>query len=179
MQLRAVVAVLAAPLAALVIACGASTGSSTSAGAGGAAPPAASKAPTTVKAGETMTLTESIFGTNTSAAITLTNVRAGVKPSNQFDKAKNGQFIVADVSVLVKEGKFSISSGSFKFVAADGTAYDSTFMTGVNDLSGNDLTPGQKTSGSIVFDAAKGAEKGGRVALKSMLSDGDAGYWTL
>jgi hypothetical protein len=30
----------------------------------------------------------------------------------------------------------------------------------------------------VVFDAAKGAEKGAKVALTNLLADGDAGYWT-
>ena len=125
---------LAAPLAVLLIACGASTsGNSSSAGAAAGGTVQAT-APATVKAGETLTLTESVFGSSTKVSITLSNVRAGVKPSNQFDKPQKGQYIVADVAVVVNEGKFSISSGSFKLVAADGTAYNTTFMTGVNDL---------------------------------------------
>ncbi|MFI5906225.1 DUF4352 domain-containing protein [Dactylosporangium sp. NPDC051541] len=176
MRFRVFAAVAAAPLAGLVLACGAGTsGTSTS---GDAAPAATTQAVTTVKVGEVLNLTEDMFGSKTRVAITLTNVRA-VKPSNQFDKPDNGQYIVADVAVVVNEGKFSISSGSFKLVAADGNAYNSTFMTGLKDLSGQDLTPGQKTSGSVAFDTAKGAEKGGRIALTNMLASGDAGYWTL
>jgi hypothetical protein len=49
-----------------------------------------------------------------------------VKLTNQFEKAQNGQFIVADVAVVVNEGKFSISSGSSKLVAADGNAFNWT-----------------------------------------------------
>jgi hypothetical protein len=180
MRIRIFSVVVAAPLAALVLACGAgASGTSTSAGNAASGAAAAPKAVTTVKAGEALNLTEDMFGSKTRVTITLTNVRYGVKPSNQFDKAKNGQFIVADVAVLVNEGKFSISSGSFKLVAADGNAFNATFMTGLKDLSAQDLTPGQKSSGSIAFDAAKGAEKGGKIALTNLLAEGDAGYWTL
>lgn len=179
MRFRALTAVLAAPLAAFVLACGAATSGTSSSGAQGQPAGQAKPSPATVKAGETLHLVESVLGTSTKVDITLANVRTNVKPSNQFDKAQKGQFIVVDVQVVVNEGKFSISSGSFKLVAADGTAYNTSFMTGVNDLSAQDLAPGQKSSGSVVFDAGKGAEKGGRIALTDMLADGDAGYWTL
>jgi hypothetical protein len=84
--------------------------SGTSTSAGNAASGAATqKTVAAVKAGEALNLTEDMFGSKTRVTITLTNVRYGVKPSNQFEKAQNGQFIVADVAVVVNEGKFSIS----------------------------------------------------------------------
>lgn len=180
MRTKATVALLAVPLAAFILACG-STGSSTSAGGSGnsGAKEATKNAPVTVKAGETMTLTESFLGTKTVVEITLTNVKANVKAKDQFSKPQKGQYITADVTAVVKEGKYSINGTDFKLVAADGTAYDSTIALDGKDLSANDMTAGQKTSGQIVFDAAAGAEKGGKIALKSILADGDAGYWTL
>jgi hypothetical protein len=182
MRKNALIALLAVPLAAFVIACGASsTGSSSSAGSAGdgGAKADTKNAPVTVKAGEVMTLTETIITTKTVVEITLTNVKVGVKSGNQFIKPAKGQFITADVSVLVKEGKYSINSSMFKLVGADGTAYDSTVALDGKDLSGNDITAGQKTAGSIVFDAAVGAQTGGKIAIKSFLAEGDAGYWTL
>jgi len=178
---RAVIALAAIPFVVAVLACGAgSTGSSTSGGGGNGGTTAPAKnAPVTVKAGEPMTLTESVFGSKSVVAITLTNVKYNVKSGNQFVKATKGQFITADVTAEVKEGKFSINSSQFKLVAADGTAYDSTTMLDSKEISGSDLTAGQKTSGTIVFDAAAGAQTGGRIALKSWLAEGDAGYWTL
>ncbi|MEV6929448.1 DUF4352 domain-containing protein [Dactylosporangium sp. NPDC051485] len=181
MRRNTYLALLAAPLAAFVIACGA-TGSSTNAGSagdGGTAKQDAKSAPVTVKAGETMTLTESVFGSKTVVEITLTNIKANVKAKDQFSKPQKGQFITADVTAVVKEGKYSVNGSMFKLVAADGTAFDSTIALNGKDLSASDMTAGQKTSGSIVFDAAAGAEKGAKVALKSYLADGDAGYWTL
>ncbi|WP_433616428.1 DUF4352 domain-containing protein [Dactylosporangium sp. CA-139114] len=176
------VALLAIPLAAFVLACGA-TGSSTSAGGGGGdvkqQGASEKKAPATVKAGEVMTLTESILGQTTVVEITLTNVKPNAKSGNQFSKPGKGQFVTADVSVLVKQGKYTINSSSFKFIGADSTAYDSTIGLDGKDLSANDLAAGQKTSGTVWFDVAKGAEAGGKIALKSYLADGDAGYWTL
>jgi len=177
MRKNLLVVALAAPLAALVIACG-STGTSSSAGGSGGSATAKSAA-VTVKAGETMTLTETLLGSKTVVEITLANVKFGVKPKNEFATPSKGQFITADVTAVVKEGKYSINSADFKLVAADGTAYDSTVSLDGKDLSANDLTPGQKASGTVVFDAAKGAEKGGKVALKNVLAEGDAGYWTL
>lgn len=176
MRPRTLTALIAAPIAAFLIACGAGASSETTSGGGA---PAAVKSPVTVAAGQTMTLTETVITTKTVVEITLTNVKYGVKSKNQFSKPDKGQFITADVSVLVKEGKYSINSSMFKLVGADGTAYDSTIALDGKDLSGNDITAGQKTAGSIVFDAAVGAQTGGKIALKSFLADGDAGYWTL
>jgi hypothetical protein len=180
--LRSKLAIIAtAALAVFLIACGAGTGSSSSAGgaADGGAKPADKKAPAAVAAGQTLTLTEEILGSKTVVEITLANVKTGVKSGNQFMKADKGQFITADVTAVVKEGKYTINSASFKLVGADGTAYDSTVALNGKDLSGSDLTAGQKTAGQIVFDAAVGAEKGGKIAIKSYLAEGDAGYWTL
>ena len=170
------------PLAVLAIGCGAGAKSSGGGGTTSSGKPVVSEnanAVTTVKAGEPLTLTEDILGSKTIAAITLTNVRYGYKAANSFDKPNKGQYVVADVAVTVNAGKFSINSASFKLVGADGTAYDSTFISSVEMLSANDLTPGQKSSGSVAFDVPKGAEKGARIALKNILADGDAGYWTL
>lgn len=165
------------PLAAIALGCGAGTTTTT----GGGATPAtvATKGPTAVKVGEALTLTENVLGTKTVVAITVTNLRANVKSNNQFIKAEKGQFIVVDVAVSVTEGKFSISSGSFKLVAPDGTAYNSTVSFIGTDLMATDLAPGQKSAGTVTFDAAKGAEKGAKIALTDLLAEGDAGYWTL
>ncbi len=177
MNNRIITAVLTA-VALLSLACGSGGGSSTS--SGGNPPPVASRAPvTTVPIGQPLTLTEVLFGTKTVATVTVTNLKVGVKSGNQFVKPAKGQFITADVTVQVSDGKFSINSSMFKLVAADGTAFDTTIILDQNDISGNDLTPGQKVTGAIAFDATVGAEKGARIALKSWLADGDAGYWQL
>ncbi len=179
------VGVALAALLALACGAGADDGAGTSTGTGDtpASAPAgnapAKNAPVTVAAGQPMTLTEELFGNKTVVVITLTNVKAGVKSGNQFIKPSKGQFITADVTAEVREGKHTINSSMFKLVGADGTAYDTTTMLDRKDISGSDLTPGQKASGSVVFDAAVGAEKGGKIALKSWLADGDAGYWQL
>lgn len=181
MRRRALATVLAAPLAVFLLACGAGANSDTKAGSGAGQPATeqTKNTPVTVAAGQPMTLTESMFGSKTVVEITLTNVKYGVKSGNQFVKAGKGQFITADVTAVVKEGKFSINSSQFKLVAADGTAYDSTTMLDSKDIQGTDLTAGQKTAGTVVFDAAAGAQTGGKIALKSWLAEGDAGYWTL
>ena len=126
-----------------------------------------------------MTLTETILGSRTVAIVAVTNVQFGVDSGDDFVEPAKGQFVTADVTAEVKEGKYSISPGDFKLVAADGTAYDSTTLLDSKDISAADLAPGQKTSGKVVFDVAVGAQTGGRIALKSWLAEGDAGYWTL
>ncbi len=174
-----IITVALAAVALLGLACGGGGGGS-STSPGGNPPPAASRAPvTTVPIGQPLTLTESLFGSKTVATVTVTNLKVGVKSGNQFVKPAKGQFVTADVTVQVAEGKFSINSSMFKLVAADGAAFDTTIILDQNDISGNDLTPGQKVTGSIAFDATAGAEKSARIALKSWLADGDAGYWQL
>lgn len=132
----------------------------------------------TVPVGQGLTVVEDILGTKSGVVITVTSVKAGVKSGNQFVTPAKGQFVVAEVTATVQQGKVSISWANFKLVGADGTVYETTVM-GDGMLSGNDLTAGQKTSGKVAFDAAVGAEKGGKIAVKSWLADGDAGYWTL
>lgn len=170
---------LAVPLAAVMLACGAGdTGASTSSGDGPDVAAASQATVQTVKAGQALTLTEAFLGDESAVTITLKNVKYGVKSGNDFIKADKGQFITADITVEVKKGKVSISSSEFKLVAKDGTVYDTTIFLDDN-LMAMDLTPGQKKTGKIAFDAAVGAEKGAKIALKSWLAEGDAGYWTL
>lgn len=178
--MRKFVYILAIPLVGLTIACGSSTSSTSSKDTSSKAGDKKTEAPQvqTVAAGQPLILTEKILGSTTKVTVTLSNPRVK-KPANEYDTPNKGQYFAVDVAVVVSEGKFSISSGEFKMVAADGTAYDSTITSDVQMLSANDLTPGQKTSGTVVFDTAAAAEKGGKIALKSMLASGDAGYWTL
>ncbi len=186
-RLITVVAVSAAFV--LALACsgtgddGASTSGQPDSAGAAAAPgsPTTAKQVATVAAGQPLTLTEEFLGTKSVVVLTLSNVKAGVRSGNQFVKPGRGQFITADVLAEVREGKVTVNSSMFKLVAADGTAFDAGVASFLDkqDLSGTDLTPGQKTSGTLVFDAAVGAEKGARIAVKSMLADGDAGYWTI
>jgi hypothetical protein len=173
---------LATPLVALSIACG--SGTTTKSGGDSSAKPGGSGATatpaiTTVPIGQALTLNRDILGTKTVATITVSNLRVGVDSGNQFMTAEKGQYIVVDVAVQVAEGKFSLTQGSFKLVAADGTVFDTTMPVVKPDLGYSDLAPGQKTSGAITFDAAVGAEKGGKIALTDVLAKSDAGYWTL
>jgi hypothetical protein len=180
MRSRSFIAVFAVSLAALALAC--SSGSSTTSGGSSDSDgkgAASAAAVTTVKVGETLALATDFLGTKTKVDITVSNLRANVKAKNQFEKASNGQYIVIDVVAVVKEGKVSINSSSFKLVAADGTAYNSTIMTEYSSVSGMDLAPGQKTSGAVVFDAKPGAQTGGKIALTDIFASGDAGYWTI
>ena len=167
------------PLAALALACGAGdSGTTTSGSDNGGGTGAAKEKAATVQAGQPLTMTRDILGSKTVATITVAKVRA-VKPPNDFQKPAKGQFLVADVSVQVSEGKLTLTQGSFKLVGADGTVYDTTMTVVQPDLGYSELTPGQKTAGTITFDAAPGAEKGAKVALTDLFADGDAGYWQL
>lgn len=132
----------------------------------------------TVPVGQGLTVTEDLFGTKSTVVLTVSAVKANVKSGNQFITPSKGQFVQAEVSAVVQAGKVSVSWAQFKLVAADGTVFEPTIM-GDGLLDGNDLTPGQKTSGRVVFDAAVGAEKGAKIAIKSWLAEGDAGYWQL
>jgi len=64
-------------------------------------------------------------------------------------------------------------------IGADGMAHNSSSLLDGKDLLVNDLAPGQKASGRVVFDVPAGAEKQARIGLTNPLADGDAGYWQL
>jgi hypothetical protein len=175
---------IVAPLAALALglACGAgdkqgtSTSGDETAGPAGGTAQAAKAA--TVAVGQPLTMTREFLGSKVVAVITVSNVRP-FKSKNEFQKPTKGQFLVADVAVSVNEGKFTLTQGSFKVVAADGTVYDTTLPVVEPALGFTELSPGQKTSGAVTFDTAVGAEKGAKIALTDVLADGDAGYWQL
>jgi hypothetical protein len=172
----------AIPAVAFILACSGAgeTGTSTEAGSGQPATDTTGKATVaTVPVGQPLTLNRNILGTKTAATITVSKLRTGVKSGNQFQKAEKGQYIVVDVAVQVTEGKLTLTQGSFKLVGADGTVFDTTVPVVEPDLGFSDLSAGQKTSGAITFDAAVGAEKGGKIALTDLFADGDAGYWSL
>ncbi|WP_433044173.1 DUF4352 domain-containing protein [Dactylosporangium sp. CS-033363] len=189
MRTKLIVGTLAVT-AAFIIACGSTGTSSSSSGAGAGGNAGSSggavaqqadekKGPATVKVGEPLTLKESILGDTTVVEITLSELKANVKATDGFSKPKQGQFVTVKVSLQVKQGKYSINSTAFKFVTADNTAIDSTLSLDGKDLMANDIASGQKASGTVWFDVPKGAEKGGKIALKSILADGDAGYFAL
>ncbi len=172
---RAIIALIAAPAIVATIACGAGTGTSTEDATGGGKKPAV----TTVAVGQPLQLNRSVLGTKTVATVTVSNPRYNVKSGNQFVKAARGQFIVVDVAIQSTEGKITLTQGSFKLVAADGNVYDTTVSFTEPALGFTELSPGQKTSGTVTFDAAAGAQAGGKIALTDLFADGDAGYWTL
>ncbi len=182
MNPRRITTIVAAGLAlATALACGTTpdNGTSTSAGApAGSGQPAENKPAevATVPLGQTLNYQRTLFTDKVVATITVANLRV-VKSDNQFIKPEKGQFLAADVSIQVTEGKFGLAAGSFKIVAADGTVFDTALPVVKPDLGYSQLAAGQKTSGAITFDAAKGAEKGARIALKDTFADGDAGYW--
>lgn len=157
---------LAVPAVALLVAC--STGSSQS-----TAKPAVTVAP-----GQTITITDRL-GVKTVIAFTISDVKVNVVSQSGFDKPRNGQYITANALVVVQEGQTTVSSGRFKFVAADGTEYSPTLISGQKDLIGFNLKSGQKADGQLAFDVAAGAQNGGRIALIAYGPTADAGYWVL
>jgi uncharacterized protein DUF4352 len=188
MTIRRLALTLAAPIAILLaLACGSGgkTGTTSEPGISSgeptaATPTATSAAPVaTVPAGQPLVVTRDVFGTMTVVEVTVSDVKAGVK-GDQFTKPQRGQFVTAKVAVLAKEGKYQASPYSFKLVGPDGSVFDSSLLSVARpDLPSSELSAGQRTSGYVTFDAAVGAEKGGRIALKDWLAEGDAGYWKL
>ena len=176
MSMRKIAFVAAVPLAVLLLGCGLGSKSDTGSSAGDSGK-GGSKV-TTVKAGQPITVKDSVLGSDTTATVTLSNVKLAVQPEDDAEAPEKGQYITADVAVTVSKGKYSISSSSFKLVASDGTTYDTTFLSDVQDLSAADLAAGQKSAGTLVFDVPKGVETGAKIALEDDLSDSDAGYWT-
>ena len=117
-------------------------------------------------------------GILTSAKVTVTKLRSSVGSGNQFITPDRGQFVVIDVTIEAVKGKIHPHQGDFKLVGPDGSVYESEFLSAAKpELEYTELAPGQKTSGTITFDAPKGAHKGAKVALKEFWSSGDAGYW--
>ncbi len=167
------------PLAALALACGGGGSGTTTSGDETAGPAGGTKPPTaTVPVGQPLTMTREILGSKVVAVITVANPRI-VKPKNQFQTPAKGQFPVVDVQVTVNEGKFTLTQGSFKLVAADNTVYDTTLPAAEPALGFTELAPGQKTGGTVTFDTAAGAHTGGKIALLDTFASADAGYWTL
>ncbi len=139
----------------------------------------APRAATTVVIGQPLNYERTVITTKTAATITVANPRV-VKAPNDVQVPQRGQWLVVDVTIEVTEGKMLVDGSSFKVVGADGTAYGSELVSVAKPaLPFAEIPSGQKTNGTVTFDTAKGAEKGGRIALKDVLASSDAGYWTL
>ena len=101
----------------------------------------------------------------------------GLEPSR-------GLFLVVDVSVraLSGDGSYSASPYEFKFVAADGTVAQSTYVGGFGaELPYSDLSAGQQIAGKVGFDIAPRQEVGGRIQLSDVGENyGEPfAYWAL
>lgn len=180
---RGITAVLVAAGAALVIACGgggtsttSETGTTTN-GSGAAAEKEQAPTVATAPVGQALKMTRDFLGEETVVEITVSEVKTGVKSNNQFLKPEKGQFITAKVVVKAVKGKYHANPFSFKLVGADGAVFDPGLGVKEPNLGATELAAGQNVTGYITFDAAVGAEKGGKIALKDWASEGDAGYW--
>ncbi len=176
---RRMLSLILVPLAVIGLACsGGGSGTSTSGDAPAAGSGQAAEKAATVPIGQPLTMTREFLGSKVVAVITVGNPRV-VKAPNQFQKPAKGQFYVVDVAVTVNEGKFTLTQGNLKLVGADGTVFDSTISVVEPALGFTELAPGQKTSGTVTFDTAIGAEKGSKIALTDLMAEGDAGFWQL
>jgi hypothetical protein len=100
--------------------------------------------------------------------------------SGGFSKPDKGMYLIADVVIEGKKGETSVNSLNFTFVGDDGATANtaSGLFSGCekNNLDAtNELRPGQKRAGQIVFDVAqaKGAIEYGAGAFGS----DTAGSW--
>ena len=94
--------------------------------------------------------------------------------------AGNGS--VVSVTVLRKGGSHTGNPGDFKFVAADGTVYETDPAVDFDPTrSFSELSAGQKTSGNIVSDVPKAALAGAKIQVDGIGLDFDkpAAYWTV
>jgi Domain of unknown function (DUF4352) len=182
------VAAIGAALAALTLVSACSLGStsagSSSAGGANADTKAGGKdaqGVTTVKIGQPITITRNgVVGAKAVAEVTVSDLKAGAKGADEFAAPQHGQFITVKVNVVGKEGKYTIDPYDFKIVGADGTVFNPTPAAAMKpELQASEVGGGQKVSGYIAFDAAVGAEKGGKISLKDLYIGADAGYWTL
>jgi hypothetical protein len=169
-----------AVLAALAIACGSGngkTGAST-----GDNPSPAGTGPVTAKIGEKVSLTSTFLDDTDTVEITVANPKQYTKEPGEFgSRSEKGIFLVLTVTITCTEGTYSANPFNFKFVAADGTAYEGAIAVFKPALDAVDLSKGQKTSGTIVFDVPKAAVKGGKVQVDGIGTDYNepAAYWAL
>jgi hypothetical protein len=174
LQRNTLITLLAAPLAALVIACGASTGSNnagpvTAATAGASDAPAAAATeaaaaqggPLKLKVGEPGNLkTDAGAGT-----VTVTSVKV------------QGKSIVVAVSYTCTSGKVDYNPFYWSAIAGDGTKLDNGFDIDVkNQLSSGSIGAGQKIGGNLVYEGNAAQAKGMQIQLSVGFET--AAYWT-
>jgi hypothetical protein len=108
----------------------------------------------TGKVGDTLEITTG----DGNGEITLTQVKV-VRPGQYDTKAENGRYIQIVLTARSTSNNFSINPFDFALVDDEGSEYDQTFISAAKgaDLKARTLHEGQRTKGSILYDAPKGA----------------------
>lgn len=145
----------------------------------GQAVSSAPKQPTIVPVGQSIEVTETLFGQKSVTVYTISAPAQHARGANEYVKPQKGVFFVVTAGALVKEGKGSINPFYFKLVAADGTVHEQGFADFQPQLHHVELTAGQKASGLLMFDLPAAAIKGAKVELKSVTGDTAKGAWQL
>jgi len=176
-------------LAVFAIACGAGSGDTDSSVGGdpqgdGVATDDQPAGPVTAAIGQTVTLTNTLFDSTDAVEITLADVQQHAEDPGAygFGAPQNGVYLVVNVTAVCTQGTYFASSFNFKFVAADGTVYDTALVLGFEpQLQTIDLSAGQRTAGSIAFDVPAAAITGGKIQVDGIGLDATepAAYWAL
>jgi Domain of unknown function (DUF4352) len=149
------------------------------------APPPEPVGPETVPMGTNLTFEqEDDFAGDLTFEVTVAN--PVVTPQDEGDypiDATNGTYVVVEVVAAVTDGAGSYHANpyNFRFVAADGTVFESTFGTFNPALNATDLAAGQRAAGRVVFDVPENAVAGGKVQLDDIgLDYGEPlAYWAM
>jgi hypothetical protein len=116
------------------------------------------------------TIEDAFLGDELDVTVNVANVRTATRePIDYGMEPARGLFVVVDVAVEVAaggSGSYHVNPFNFKIVAADGTAMESSWaMAWEPLLQAVDLSAGQRTAGTVVFDVAPGQEVGARIQL--------------
>lgn len=168
---------LAALLAVVAIACSSGTSSTVSGNGGSGGPGNGDSGPVTAAMGQTVTLKSG----DDVVDMTLSDPKQYSKDPKYGQKPQHGVYLTIAVTVQCKSGSHFGSTGEFKLVAADGTAYQADLGVGFDTLDFTELSAGQKKSGLIVFDVPKAAVTGAKIQVDGIGLDFDtpAAYWTV
>jgi cytoskeletal protein RodZ len=130
------------------------------------------QAPTTVPMGTKLTFDQTdSFSGDLTFEVTVANPVVTPQDESEYPMdATNGTFVAVEVVAAVPEGEGTYSAGTynFRFVAADGTVFESTYATFDPQLPTTDLAAGQRAAGRVVFDIPANAVAGGKVQLDNV-----------
>lgn len=116
------------------------------------------------------------------ASVTLVSAKPYRKGKGDYaSPPEKGAFVVADLLVAVRGGRYAVNPLYLKYQAPDGTTFDSMSGNAITagfdpQLSAGDIAAGQRTRGLVTFDVPAGA--GARVQLTDELGS-VIGQWAL